>query len=277
MTKADIRYGLKELKRFFMEVLRPEGVAALDLAIASTYDGGHGGYVIPPKQPLAFKPQMNEELGIEVWVDLFCDIEWGAEDLPTDQDLTLRVWSRWMAKEGAAAADRFLRDREMRAVAKAEAGRALTRRDLEILAALDSAFYGDDTRVVYRCHFDRAGTNDAGPQPGPRFHLQFGGEPRDDEAPWLQRVLSLPRVHAAPTDAILACDMIASNFYPDLHSKLVNEPTWVSVVRQSERMVRSFYEESLKVMDRDGECATHYWDHKRLTEAEAAREAQDGR
>lgn len=274
MTKKEIRDGLTELKRSFMGVLRPEGAAAIDEAIASTYDDDHGGYVIQPKRPLAFKARTNEELGIEVWVDLFCDIEWGVDDLPTDQDLTLRVWSRW-TKEGASAADRFLRDREMRAVMKPD--HALTRRDLEILAALDRAFYGEGTRVVYRCHFDRAGTSpETGPQPGPRFHLQFGGEPRDDEAPWLQRVLSLPRVHAVPTDAILACDMIASNFYPDLHHQLVSEPTWRSVVRQSERMVRAFYAESLAVIDA-GQCAAHHWDHRRLTEVEAAREARGGR
>ena len=277
MTEKEIRNGLTELERSFRGILHPEGLGVLDEAIAKTYGADPVGYVINPTRPLAFEARTNDELGIEVWTDLYCDIRWDDDILPIAQDLTIRVWSRWSTGGEISAGQQFMRDCELEALRKAEAERSLTPRDHEVLAALDRARYGSDTRVVYRCHFDRAGTNpETGPQPGPRYHLQFGGEPRDEEAPWLERVISLPRLHTTPTDAILACDMIASNFYPDHHARLVKEPAWRSAVRQSERMLRAFYEESLRVMDRDG-CATHHWDHRRLTEAEAAREAQDGR
>ena len=270
MTVQDLRLGLDEVRRQFAACLRPEAHNVIQEALSRLDQGEHTGYVIHPDNPLSFKKVYNEELKRHVWADLYCDIQWsgdGDDPLPAAQDLKLRVWSEW-STEGATPEKRLLRDREMEAVAKADAKR--NTHDKMILAELDKTRYEGDTRVVYRCHFDRANVGDNGePQRGPRFHVQFGGAPRADEAPWLSGVIDLPRLPVPPMDAVLACDLIAANFYPDVYKGLIEDFQWRSVVRRSERMLRAYYQRSIEAMD-DKKCAVHYWDHPRLTESETA-------
>jgi len=265
VTTHDIRQGLEEVRRALSPCLRPESHDAIQEALSNTYGTGAAGYVIHPDNPLAFKAVYNQELGCTVWVDLYCDIRWSADGslLPLQQDLKMRVWSPWDSTSGSGASQAFLHEREREALTK----RSRNTHDRLILAEIDRAKYRG-SRVVHRCHYDRANVDERGrPQPGPRYHLQFGGATRDDEFPWLRRVLSLPRLPAPPIDAIIACDLIAANFYPDLHSELVEDPHWRGVVKKSERILRAYYQRSIDVME-EGGCVLHYWDHPRLCEAE---------
>ncbi|PAP74551.1 hypothetical protein [Rubrivirga marina] len=255
MSPSQIRKGLQEVRRSMGSVLRDGALAVIAEAEAKTYSSR--AFVIYPEAPLAFAPVPYGELARDVWVDLYCDVRWEGDDpLPSQQDLKIRVWTD--------IDEPFLHPHE-RAALEASPCEG----DPVLLDAIETARYGG--RVIHRCHYDRANVED-GPtprsQPGPRFHLQFGGEPRDDEFPWLTRVISIPRLPAPPIDLVLACDIVASNFYPDLHQKLVGDSQWTAAVKRSEGgALRSYLERSLQAIQRD-ECVLHYWDNPALTERE---------
>src|SRR5260370_1397775 len=65
-------------------------------------------------------------------------------------------------------------------------------------------------RVMLRFHFDLAEP----PQSGPKYHIQIGGVPHGGELWWLPPSLNLPRIAHPPIDLVLACEMIAANFFP---------------------------------------------------------------
>jgi hypothetical protein len=234
-------------------VLRDDAPSIIDSALAEA--DTYRAFIIYPEAPLAFEPIYNRKVGQEIWVDLYCDVRWEGDDpLPSQQDLKIRVWTE--------VEDPFLHPHEREAL-EADEG------DPYVLDAIETARYGG--RVIHRCHFDRANAGDGPtphPQPGPRFHLQFGGEPCDDEFPWLTRVISIPRLPFPPIDLVLACDIVASNFYPDLHQKLVGDAQWAAAVRRSEGgALRAYLERSLGAIRRE-ECVLHYWDNRVLTERE---------
>lgn len=257
MTASHIRKGLQEVRRSLSSVLRGDAFDVIAEAEAQTYE--KRGFVVYPETPLAFNPVYYKEVGQEVWVDLYCDVRWeGSDPLPTQQDLKIRVWT--------TIDDPYLHPHERAAL---EANSSAEGSD--VLDAMEAARYGGG-RVIHRCHYDRANVGDGRsgslPQPGPRFHLQFGGAPRSDEFPWLTRVISVPRLPAPPIDLVLACDIIASNFYPDLHQNLVADSQWTAAVRRSERgAVKSYLEQSLQAI-KEERCALHYWDNPALTERE---------
>jgi hypothetical protein len=116
-------------------------------------------------------------------------------------------------------------------------------------------------RVIYRCHFDRANENQA----GPRYHVQFGGSPRNGEYGFIPEVIDLPRLIQPPLDLILTCEMIAMNFYPREYREIRKEASWRSVVYQSQQNVLTRYyngcAEALRSFDveESGSLLEHLW------------------
>jgi hypothetical protein len=88
-------------------------------------------------------------------------------------------------------------------------------------------------RVVARMHFDRANPT----QTGPKFHLQLGGNAGVDELSWFPKALDVPRFPHPPLDIVLACEMIAANFFEDeFFSTIAKDPSWIAAVKLSQKI-----------------------------------------
>jgi hypothetical protein len=246
MNPRSVQEGLQELGRAFAPVLHDSAYDVLEEATArlSTFIRGRDrkarknwGYNIPPTAPLRFKPTLVDELGYTVWVDVYCAVEWLKEDtLPDKQDIKIRVWS----KEEA-----FLHRFERAAFDE----NSLEELDPTIREVFDKMGDPDPVsgRVIYRCHLDKA--NDK--QMGPRYHIQFGGEPASDEHCWLpDPIISLPRFVHSPHDLILTCELVASNFYLKEYEEIKKDPTWMSVLKHSQlNQLLAYYRECFDVLD----------------------------
>ena len=84
---------------------------------------------------------------------------------------------------------------------------------------------------MLRLHFDLANPG----QPGPKYHLQVGGVPGENGLCWFHPSLNLPRVAHPPTDLVLICEMIASNFFPEQYRSIRTDPIWWRAVRDTQR------------------------------------------
>lgn len=162
------------------------------------------GYEISPDEPLEFVE--TEVHGTRLRADIYCDVQWTVEnDLPIKQDLVLRVW----------ALD----------------NRVTIRENLDHEAV--SGQLSHRGRVMLRYHFDLANVG----QPGPRFHVQAGGNARTDELCWLHEAVAIPRIAHPPMDLILACEMVVANFFPDQAPELLEDPHWLGVLRRSQEVL----------------------------------------
>jgi hypothetical protein len=230
MKPRAVQDGLQEISRTFAPILHESAFKVLEEAQARLFPFIRGrqrkptrgwGYRISPSAPLRFKPTIVDELKHEVWVDIYCAVEWLEEDaLPERQDIKIRVWTTDLT---------FLHDYERTAYdeQKPEELEPSIRAVIDRMTARDIPASG---RVIYRCHFDKA--NDK--QSGPKYHLQFGGAPEADEQCWLPKVVSLPRLVHSPYDLILTCELVASNFYLKEYEDIKKEATWMSVLWQSQ-------------------------------------------
>lgn len=170
------------------------------------------------KPPLRFK--VAHYKGYRLRPDIICNFRWQQEGaLPTTQELVLRVWS----------ADEHLIYRE--------------EYDSEVIAELmTSPHNGLQERVMLRCHFDLANPN----QSGPRYHLQFGGNPRAGEQCWYPKELDLPRLVHQPFDLVLLCELVVANFFPHEYKDIRRKPDWHWAVKTCERyLLESYHAECL--------------------------------
>jgi hypothetical protein len=93
-------------------------------------------------------------------------------------------------------------------------------------------------RVMFRCHFDRCNVGQA----APIFHLQFGGDPEENEYYWFPHNLELPRFPSQPMDLVLGCELIVATFFPTVYRNLCQDGTWISLIQESEKFfVGKFY------------------------------------
>ena len=251
MSIGWIKTGLQQIPKFFRRVLDdsvdyviPEAIAELESSkrLFDNYSRrtdnpqivpNHWGYRIRPEQPLRFRPSRAIK-GLPLWVDVYCTVRWRDEKSPpVEQVIHLRVWSN--------------------------EERYIYREDWDsqsILEQLTDGDTGDMKRVLLRCHFDLANSG----QHGPRYHLQFGGEAREDELCWFPGILNLPRFAYPPMDLILICQMITANFYWEEYEKLRESPEWLGVLRNSQKyLLRGYYQECLEALDRENSLLDHLW------------------
>lgn len=258
MNARQAQEGLQELARSFAPILHESANIVLKTAEAGLYPlrGQRArrqqgvqrwGYTIEPNNPLRFRPVVVDELRKTLRVDVYCAIEWQDENAPpTSQDIKVRVWSNEHS---------FLHEFERQLM-----NEEIMSPEIEALA---EQMTGDSEsgRVIYRCHFDRANENQA----GPRYHVQFGGSPRNGEYGFIPEVIDLPRLIQPPLDLILICELIAMNFYPREYLEIRKEASWRSVVYQSQRDLLTTYYNSCNEalrrfeIDESGSLLEHLW------------------
>jgi hypothetical protein len=244
MNVDGIKFGLQEIKRNFAPILDDNTVWVIDEAITEldstkaeferrqnqTHDPRltpePWGYRISPDYPLRFEPRVIK--GMNLWTDLYCTVLWEEEEgLPVKQCIHLRVWSDEM--------DHIYREDW----------------DSEIVYNKLT----DEGRVMLRCHFDLANPG----QPGPEYHLQFGGNPRENELCWFPEFMKLPRLPYPPMDLVLVCQLIAANFYWEEYTEFRETAEWINVLRNSqEYLLKDYYRGCLSALDQDL-LVDHLW------------------
>lgn len=117
-------------------------------------------------------------------------------------------------------------------------------------------------KVLIRHHVDLANykPDENTFQPGPLFHLQFGGhtpkQTRTFEIP-----IKEPRWPCFPMDLVLVCEVIVANFYPEAWEKLRNERHWREAVITSQQFCLSPFLKNLaeKMSDTKRTVLDHLW------------------
>jgi hypothetical protein len=180
------------------------------------------GYTITHDQPLRFKPARIPN-GIELQVDVYCDVRWADDDRPVRQDIKVRIWSQH---------DEVIFDPE---------------RDAQIietkLTSLERNYPG---RVVARFHLDRA---DPGQKAGPEYHLQFGGKPEDYELCWHPKKVNVPRLEYRPVELFLTCQMIVANFFWEEYLEIREKREWrEELILYQDLLLRRHYENCLNLI-----------------------------
>jgi hypothetical protein len=238
VNHQQIARSLRGVKNHLGEILKEESLGVIDEAIAfvessfelhsrqrrQTHHPGINqtpwGFAIPKDRPVQFK-QSGEIEGLKPQVDIHCDFRWLEEDdPPTKQTVAIRIWT-----EELNHAYREEWDSE------------------RVLEALTEV--GAQPRVMLRFHFDKAEAD----QKGPEYHLQIGGNASPEELCWHPEELDLPRFAFPPMDFVLACQMIAANFFPDYYQTIRGYPEWTHIIRVSqEQFYRNYYEQCIGVL-----------------------------
>jgi hypothetical protein len=253
MNVHRIKSGLQELRRSFAHILDDTAEWIIADAIKQvdstkklfeeqqrqTHHPGLApepwGYRIFPETPLRFKP--NTVRGLELWVDVFCTVLWVQEgDLPVEQNLHLRVWS-------------------------SNENDCTYRQEWDSDDILDKLTGNappiEEGRVMLRYHFDLAEPH----QQGPQYHLQLGGNLRENELCWFPESIKLPRLPFPPMDLVLLCELIAANFYWDDYLKFYETPEWQDALRRSQNfLLHRYYQGCFNaVQNEQGLLVQHLW------------------
>jgi hypothetical protein len=199
-----------------LEEARSQFVAARDLFQATKASKRSKlpdwGFSISREDPLIFRDCLVRKYRVRV--DLFCTFQWpGDASLPArSHTLGMRVWCL---------------------------DRRLCFRHNWDAQTIEHSLGDPCRRVMFRCHFDFANAG----QSGPKYHVQFGGDPHTAELYWVPPAMNLPRIIHPPTDIVLACQLITANFFPDEYSKVKKEATWISAVRTSQnRFLQPYFD-----------------------------------
>lgn len=252
MKVSQIKKSLQELKRNFQDILDDSTLPIIDEAITEvdiskkkfdewerkTHAPGKGpqswGYIISPDKPLRFIPSKVVK-GQNIWVDLFCEVSWKKEEeMPIKQQVCLRIWSD------------SLNDFAYRPDMDSE----------KILDKLTNPNHPFNARVMFRCHFDLASEK----QPGPKYHLQFGGNAREYELCWFPEALKLPRLAFPPMDLILVCQLIAANFYWEEYNQFRETPEWMNALRNSqEQLLKNYYKDCFNAINQERSLLDYLW------------------
>lgn len=219
MTEGEVIQSLEAVRSQFGRILESEAAQVLEqarIAVMATkrehdermrqgrreYPVKPWGYQIPHEMPLRFKDTIVDSSWLRV--DVVCEALWlGEDEEPYSQQLVVRIWS--------------LEDQVM------------FREDWDApeIEARINPEYG---RVMLRFHFDRANPD----QQGPKYHVQVGGKAFPEECCWLHEAISVPRLAYPPMDLVLACEMIAANFFTEEYGRIRSDPLWRGVIRASQ-------------------------------------------
>jgi hypothetical protein len=242
--------GLEFIKRFnrSQKILKPGSEYIIDEMIGqinltnSKYleakrlrsaDPPSWGYAASFSHPVKFN-NVNVD-GYLYEPDIVCNIAWLDEPIPVRQDVLLRVWSS---------------DEKL-----------IFRKDVDPDCIYENLTKPDSSgqRVMLRCHFDLANKD----QQGPRYHLQFGGNSRDDEYHWYPKMISIPRLSFPPTDFFLLFQIVLRNYFPEKYDVLKDESIWKSVIRGVQTaMLKSYFEDCLKHINEDNILIDEMWNTK---------------
>jgi hypothetical protein len=154
---------------------------------------------ISRESPLRFRQSTAH--GLRVQADLSCRLAW--DQGIKSQDVLLRLWSQ---DEHICFRNEF------------------------DAAAIRDRLPTPPSRVIARYHFDKANAG----QDGPVFHLQYGGNPADEELFWHPESFAWPRILHHPVDLVLACEMVAANLFATEYRQIAKDPTWLAAIRNSQ-------------------------------------------
>jgi len=155
------------------------------------------GYTIEHDQPLRFV--VSKVNRIELQADVYCDVRWEESDLPVVQEIKLRLWSRHSATTFNPERDAVAVEQELTNPSRRQPG-----------------------RVVSRMHFDKANPQ----QPGPEYHLQFGGKAEEYELCWHPESVKVPRFDYQPMELFLTCQLVAANLFPEEYQEIREKSEW---------------------------------------------------
>jgi hypothetical protein len=115
-------------------------------------------------------------------------------------------------------------------------------------------------KILVRQHVDLANFDDAHLQPGPLFHLQFGGHTPGQERN-LEVPIKEPRWLYFPMDIVLLCEVIVANFYPDQWESLKRLPAWRDPILASQRFCIEPFVRALteKISVSSRTLLDHFW------------------
>ena len=223
MSRDQIKRGLRGVRKHLRKILDDGSLGVIDDALAfvdssfAQYSAAHGrthhrglvvppwGFEIPKSRPIKFKSS-DVLSGHRPVVDIHCVIYWRQEDdPPIKQNVAVRVWTKEF--------DRAYREEWDSPY---------------VLERLEAS--GSSSRVMLRMHFDKAEPN----QRAPEYHLQLGGNADPDELCWHPEELNIPRLAFHPVDFVLACQIVAANFFPNHYEEIRKSPEWKSIVRASQ-------------------------------------------
>lgn len=248
MNANNIKANLDQLWRSFHSILESDSADVIEKAKAKLdkskrdYDAFSRrtdnprlvakpwGYEITPQKPLRFRISTPSD-GFDAQIDLFCRVLWEKEEQPpVTQEIGLRLWNM----------------------------ESCYREDWDSPSVFEhlnqSSSYG---RVMLRCHFDLANPK----QSGPKYHLQFGGNPHANELAWFPENINLPRFTHAPMDLVLVCQLVAANFFPEIYkTEILKDPEWKYILTASQRhLLESYYSSCLEQIREDKILLNHLW------------------
>jgi hypothetical protein len=181
------------------------------------------GYTIYDTMPLRFKKSKIPN-SVELQVDVYCDIRWDEGDMPVRQDIKVRVWCQ---------NDKTIFDESRDAPGM-----------LDLIK--ENKRQGHPGRVVSRFHLDKANQDQTR---GPRYHLQFGGNPQDYELCWHPKKVSVPRLEYQPMELCLTCQMVAMNFFGEEYLE-IREKREVreEILVYQDILLKGYYQKCLDVI-----------------------------
>lgn len=216
MTPDELKRSLEVLRNRLGYLMEPESGQIIDEAkamITKTFqrhelDSKSGrppnpwGYSINFGRPLRFIEAKVKDIGLNA--DLVSRIQFmGNPGTLHRIELTIRIWAR---------------------------EKSIAIRDCLDSEEIKTEFDKNGRRVMVRFHIDKANPG----QPGPKFHLQFGGKPQDDELAWIHKSIDVPRFPHPLMDVVLATDLVTANFFGEQYEKTIRDPTWRGVLRRSQ-------------------------------------------
>ena len=103
-----------------------------------------------------------------------------------------------------------------------------------------------DGTPLSRWHIDLANRNNGKFQPGPLFHLQYGGR-MHGHARYMDLPLKVPRWCHPPMELALVCEVISANFFESAWLELREDPTWCKSIRLFQRLCYEKYLSKLQL------------------------------
>ena len=176
-------------------------------------------------------PSKVRDLNLQV--DVYCKIYWKDDAIPIEQDIKVRLWS----DHGQLIFDP---DRDA----------------LAVLEKLTDPSRERQGRVISRFHFDRANET----QQGPKYHLQFGGNPKGYELCWHPGSVNIPRFQYHPMELFLTCQLIAANFFRDDYLEIKETSEWRGALALCQgQLLLGHYQDCLNTLNKGDSLLDHLW------------------
>ena len=187
------------------------------------------GFKIDPDSPLKFRDA--EVGGLKLRVELSSRAYWDGDpaEQPVELNVLLRIWCLdphiYFRKHWDSP---------------------------HLSKCIDPAF----GRVMLRVHFDLANKE----QPGPKYHVQVGGNSRPEELHWFPEALAVPRLLHTPFDLLLACELVAATFHPSQFEDISREPSWIGSIRVSQQhLLKDYFARALDAVSSGNSVLEELW------------------